>query len=182
MASYNPLAVLLVDGYNIIGSWSWLKQIRDHQSLELARQELIESLINYTAYKGFETLVVFDAHYQKTPGCQEKHTSNVSVYYTAFAQTADTYIEKFCASFSNRYSPPSPRLIVATCDRAQRLTAVGYGAEWMSAQKLSHDIHSTTKRNKRKLKNQKKSSGRFLFNSLDAKTQERLIQLQQGFR
>lgn len=88
-------ALLLVDGYNIIGAWSYLKETRDRDGLESARRELVEVLINYTAHAGYTTQVVFDSHFQKTPGVQESHTSSLSVYFTAFAQTADTYIEKF---------------------------------------------------------------------------------------
>ena len=41
-------ALLLVDGYNIIGSWTSLKLTRDRDGLETARQELVERLLNYT--------------------------------------------------------------------------------------------------------------------------------------
>lgn len=58
-------AILLVDGYNVIGSWAYLQSIRDQKGLEYARNSLIESLINYSGYKELETKIVFDAHYQK---------------------------------------------------------------------------------------------------------------------
>ncbi|MGK7874617.1 MAG: NYN domain-containing protein [Xenococcaceae cyanobacterium] len=180
MPSSSPQALLLVDGYNIIGAWSCLKKTRDRHGLSSARRELVEALINYTAHQGFETQVVFDAHYQNTPSYQENHTPALSVYYTAFTQTADTYIEKICASFPRRCSPPSPRLIVATSDRAQRLTVLGYGAEWMSAQRLASEVDIAACQVRRKHRPQKKSQGRFLFNSLDAKAQKRLAQLRQG--
>lgn len=60
-------AILLVDGYNIIGDWSDLKTSRDRDGLEVARRELIECLINYSASVAYRTKVVFDAHYQDTP-------------------------------------------------------------------------------------------------------------------
>jgi predicted RNA-binding protein with PIN domain len=168
--------LLLVDGYNIIGAWSSLTKTRDYHGLASARRELVEVLINYTAHQGFETRIVFDAQYQKTPSCQESFTSNLSVYYTAWAQTADTYIEKICASFYRRDSVSSSRLIVATSDRAQRLTVVGYGAEWMSAQRLATEVESAVHQMKEKHRTKKQAQSRFLFNSLDAKVQERLTQ------
>lgn len=94
-----PQAVLLVDGYNIIGTWSSLKKTRDGTGLEAARWQLAEALLNYSAFQGFVTQIVFDAQYQNTGSNQEIITQNLSVYYTDFGQTADTYIEKACASF-----------------------------------------------------------------------------------
>ncbi|GBF79786.1 NYN domain-containing protein [Aphanothece sacrum] len=172
--SHYPL--LLVDGYNIIGSWTCLKKTRDHHGLELARQELIEALINYTAHQGFHTQVVFDSQYQKTPSSLENHSPNLSIYFTAWTQTADTYIEKVCASFFRRIVPSPPRIIVATSDRDQRLTVVGYGAEWMSAQGLANDVELSTRQVKQKQRSNQRTPGRFLFNCLDSKSQERLAQ------
>ena len=173
-------ALLLVDGYNIIGTWSSLKSTRDRHGLEMARKDLVEAMLNYVAFKGFQTQIVFDAHYQNRPGHQEMVTSYLSVYYTDFCQTADTYIEKYCAGFNAHAA--IPRLIVATSDRAQQLTAIGYGAEWMSALQLSHDVDRASRRSRKKLKSNKKSQGRFLFNSLDPKAQQKLSKLRLGSR
>ena len=166
--------LLLVDGYNIIGAWSSLKSTRDRHGLEQARRELIETLVNYTAHKGYKTKVVFDSQYQRTPCSLEHHSSHLSIYFTAWTQTADTYIEKVCASFFRRQAASPSRIIVATSDRDQRLTVTGYGAEWMSAQVLASDVESSTRQVKRKQRHNKRSQGRLLFNCLDAKSQERL--------
>ena len=174
MASSTYQAILLVDGYNIIGYSPYLKKIKKKYGLELARDYLIESLINYTGYKAIEGKVVFDAHYQKTPSNEEQHGDRPSSYYTAYAETADTYIEKFCASFYHERDDRKTRLIVATSDQAQRHTVVGYGAEWMSAQGLVAEIDNTNNRQRKNLNNRSQSRGRFLFNSLDSKTQKAL--------
>ena len=178
--SHNPL--LLIDGYNIIGTWTSLKKPRDRHGLESARRELVEALVNYIAHSGYQAQVVFDSHYRKTPSSLEEHSPNLSIYFTAWAQTADTYIEKVCASFFHQTSPTPPRLIVATSDRSQRLTVVGYGAEWMSAQHLANEINLSTHQVRRKQRPSKPSQSRFLFNCLDAKSQARLAQWQQGKR
>ncbi len=178
MATPIPDALLLVDGYNVIGAWSCLKKECDRHGLESARYRLIETLINYTAHQGYRTQIVFDSQYQDTPGTQEAHTPCLSVYYTAFEQTADTYIEKICASRDNhtQYS----RIIVATSDRAQKLTVMGYGAEWMSAQRLELEIDQSLRRIRNKQRPQKVSQGRFLVNSLDVKVQQKLNQMRHG--
>lgn len=176
-------AILLVDGYNIIGDWSDLKKSRDRHGLEAARRELIECLINYTAAVAYRTKIVFDAHYQDTPRSIEEYTSALSVHYTAFAETADTYIEKFCATFKHqKYQQESTRLIVATSDRAQQLTVVGYGAEWRSAQMLAGEVDQAARKTRSKRKTKKKPSGRFLFNTLDPVAQKRLRQMQRGLQ
>ncbi|MDJ0531459.1 MAG: NYN domain-containing protein [Xenococcaceae cyanobacterium MO_207.B15] len=174
-------AFLLVDGYNIIGSWSDLKKSRDRYGLDAAREILIESLINYAPMVSYRTKIVFDAHYQNSPSHTQDYTSLVSVYFTEFAETADTYIEKSCAAFKrNPYQPEYSRLIVATSDRAQRLTVTGYGAECISAQRLAGEVEITARKLNRKKRPAKKSSGRFLFHSLDPVAQQRLQQLRHG--
>ena len=173
-------ALLLVDGYNIIGSWETLKLTRDHYGLETARQELIEKLLNYTTHQGYKTQVVFDSQYQKTPSLEESCGPHLSIHFTAWTQTADTYIEKFCANFSRKQTRTSPRLIVATSDRDQQLTVVGYGAECMSAQLLAQDVNQSFQGIKRQQRPPQKKSGRFLFHSLDAKAQQKLAQWRQG--
>ena len=182
MPRSSPQAVLLVDGYNVIGAWSCLKKTRDCDGLEAARQELVEALINYSAFQGYETQVVFDAHAQNTPTYSEALTTHLSICYTDFGQTADTYIEKFCASFRFNISRLTQRLIVATSDRAQQLTVVGYGAEWMSSQQLASDVEFTARRTRRRQRPQKQSQGRFLFNSLDAEAQQRLAEWRKGIK
>lgn len=184
MQPSSPTAVLLVDGYNIIGAWHYLKTTRDVDGLEAARWQLIESLINYSAFKGFETQIVFDAQYQQTPSCQEVKTENLSVCYTNFGETADTFIEKTCAVYFRQYIQRShlSRLIVATSDRTQQLMVVGYGAEWMSAQQLRGEVESTIARSRRQHKPTKQSSSRFLANAIDAKARQRLAQMRLGLK
>lgn len=178
-----PQAVLLVDGYNIVGAWPCLKKVRDRAGLEAARGKLIEDMINYSAFQGFETQIVFDAQYQNTCGNQEVINDSLCVHYTDFGQTADTYIEKACASFRPHLQQSHLcRLIVATSDRVQQLMVLGYGAEWMSALQLYYEVESTTIRVRRQHKPQKQSSSRFLANSIDAKARQRLAELRMGLK
>lgn len=178
MSSIAP-PVLLVDGYNIIGAWSELKSLRD-RDLESARDRLVNILINHTASKGYQTQVVFDAHLQATPKFRETPTNYLSVYYTGYGETADTYIEKFCATNSRQGKFVKQRLIVATSDRAQQLTVSGYGAEWLSAKQLANDVTGTKRQTRNKQRSRQKSQGRFLFNALDPKAQKQLSKLRHG--
>ncbi len=182
MPRSSPQAVLLVDGYNIIGAWPSLKEARDRKGLEAARRDLVETLVGYSSFQGFDTQLVFDAHYQATPGNREVITPNLAICYTDYQQSADTYIEKACALFRSDLRKFEQRLIVATSDRAQQLTVVGYGAEWMSAYKLLGDVESVSLRVRRKQNSNRQSARRLLASSLDPAAQERLAQLRMGFK
>ncbi|WP_066384137.1 MULTISPECIES: NYN domain-containing protein [unclassified Anabaena] len=178
-----PKAVLLVDGYNIIGSWSCLKKTRDSAGLEAARWELVEAMTSYSAFQAYETQIVFDAHYQNTASNREVITELLSVHYTDFGQTADTYIEKICASLRPHIAQSRiSRVIVATSDRAQQLTVQGYGAEWLSAQQLCWEVEATVCRARKKYQQRKQSSSRFLASAIDAKARQRLAELRMGLK
>jgi uncharacterized protein len=183
-------AVLLVDGYNVIGAWTDLHdrsskkcnplQSGSAEELESARSSLVEALINYSAFEDYETKVVFDAYSRDLPAYCEAITPNLSIHYTDFLETADTYIERLCAAFRHDLKYSACRSIVATSDRALQMTAIGFGAEWISALQLISDIDFSAKRSRRQHRPQKQSSGRFLFNSLDPKAQARLSALRHG--
>lgn len=168
---------LLVDGYNVIGAWPKLERLRDRHGLEVSREKLIEALVNYSACEGLETQIVFDAHYQNKPIFSEAIAARVSVCYTEFGQTADTYIEKFCADFRYQTAKPTARLIVATSDNTQKLVVTGYGAEWISAQRLIGELESTYKHYKTRQNSRAQPAKSFLFQALDPKTRQRLEDL-----
>ena len=182
-------AVLLVDGYNVIGAWTDLHdksnninplQSGSREDLEAARNKLVEALINYSAFEDYETKVVFDAYSRDEPAYCETVTPNLSIHYTDFLETADTYIEKFCAAFRHDLHYSASRLIVATSDRAQQLTVIGFGAEWISALQLISDVDFSAKRSRKRHNPKNQSSGRFLFNCLDPKAQAKLSALRHG--
>ena len=84
---------IIVDGYNVIFAWEELRALSE-QSLDAAREKLIETLINCQSYTGAEIVVVFDA-YQKPGNAGEKTTeANLHVVYTKENETADAYIER----------------------------------------------------------------------------------------
>lgn len=182
MAPSTPQALLLVDGYNVIGAWHRLQHIRDRHGLEEARRELATALIDYSACQNFNTHIVFDSQYQDSPGSREVVTGNLVICYTDFKQTADTYIEKTCAQYRKDIRKFEQRLIVATSDRAQQLTVVGYGAEWLSAQQLHTEVELSAIRVRRQHQStrKKQSPNRFLASSLDPIARQQLAKLRLG--
>jgi uncharacterized protein len=190
MAPKRQEVILLVDGYNVIGAWKDLYpneetplQQSSGEELEVARNRLIEQLVNFSSFEGYFTTVVFDAHNRDTPAVTEILTPNVSIYYTEYKETADTYIEKFCAVHRND-TRLKTRVLVATSDRAQQLTVGGYGAEWISALQLVNNIESSSRKSRDAAfgkKKQKKGNGTGrLFNCLDAESQAMLSAMVHG--
>jgi len=169
--------ILLVDGYNVIGLWPRIREICNFYGLETARRDLIEALVNYSASQDLNTRIVFDSQYQYTSTTKEIITDKLSVHYTEFGQTADTYIEKACANLRQEVHLSRSRLIVATSDRVQKLTVIGYGAEWMSSQQLAHDVESVANHIQSRCQQSKRASSRFLANYLDPESQKRLAEL-----
>ncbi|NDJ16817.1 NYN domain-containing protein [Myxacorys almedinensis] len=182
MPRATPEAILLVDGYNMVGAWHELKRVRDKRGLEEARHQLVETLMGYSSYQGFDTQIVFDAQYRDLPNHREVITDHVSVCYTDFGQTADSFIERTCAIFRQDVRKFKQRLIVATSDQAQKLTVIGFGAEWMSAERLANDVEFVARRVHRQIKPSKKPTGRFLMHSIDPAAQQRLAKLRFGDR
>lgn len=135
-----PTTVLLVDGYNVIAAWPALSQLMQ-QSLADARHSLLETLASYSAYKGYRSIVVFDAHGQPSAAVQAVLPSGVETYYTSYNETADTVIERYCA----QWQWEEWRVRVATSDRLIQLMAMGYDADWISAQNLQSEVKAVQK-------------------------------------
>ena len=172
-------AILLVDGYNIVGAWRSLIDLKTEKGLDTAREALIAALANYSAFQEYETWAVFDAYEQPTRASREDITPHLSVHYTGYGQTADSYIERACAKFRNDARKFTKRLIVATSDSVHRQTAIGYGAEGMSALRLESEVKQVTQRVRRRQQAQKKASGR-VFKALDPAVQAQLDKMRLG--
>ncbi|MEO1591679.1 MAG: NYN domain-containing protein, partial [Cyanobacteria bacterium J06632_22] len=143
-------------------------------------EHLTEQLANYSACQEYETWLVFDAYGQGQPKKTEPVTQHLSLHFTAAGQTADTYIEVACAKFRQDARKFRHRLIVATSDRAQQLTVVGYGAEWMSAFQLANEVNTVVRGTRSRQKPAKKSQKRFLSNGLSPDVQAKLMRLRMG--
>lgn len=125
---------LLVDGYNIIFAWDSLKKLAS-QSLDLARENLINRLCSYKAFNNINIILVFDAYKVKeNPGSVETRT-NISVVYTKEAQTADAYIE----SVSKKLSKDN-LVKVATSDGDEQMIILGSGAYRITASELEKEV------------------------------------------
>ena len=179
MVAPSPQTILLVDGYNVIGAWPKLQRKKEKEGLEEARQALIESLTSYSAFHGCPTTIVFDAHYQQRMSAKTQITDEVEIHFTDAGQTADSYIEFFCAQ-SRHTINEFRRIIVATSDRDQYLTVMGYGAEWMSSNQLIRNIQMTLGKIRDRTKKPKKSSRQLLSSVIDPESKRKLERLRFG--
>lgn len=118
---------LLIDGYNIIFAWDELKKIAE-DSLEDARNMLIDRVCSYRAVRPREVILVFDAYKVKGNRGEVEKIHNISVVYTKEAQTADAYIEKAAHELGKKY-----HVQVATSDSLEQMIILGSGAVRISA-------------------------------------------------
>ncbi len=125
---------LLVDGYNIIFAWPELKALAE-VNLEAARIRLLDTLCNYKGIREGRIIVVFDAY--RVEGRREtaEDYHNISIVFTAEAQTADQYIEKFARDHRKKI-----RITVATSDGLQQVIIRGAGCDLLSARELKEAV------------------------------------------
>ncbi|KAF0816449.1 putative protein YacP [Bacillus sp. ZZV12-4809] len=127
--------ILLVDGYNIIGAWPELRDLKN-KDLSSARDRLIEKMAEYQGYSGYRVIVVFDAHYVK--GTEKKFkNSKVKVIFTRNNETADERIEKLAIDLSNIKN----QIHVATSDFTEQWVIFGQGALRKSARELLNEMN-----------------------------------------
>ena len=130
---------LLVDGYNIIFAWDNLKKIAE-ESLEAAREALIDIMCEYSGVKECELILVFDAYKVKGNHGSVEKIHNINVVYTKEAETADMYIEKVTHELGKKH-----RVRVATSDNLEQIIILGAGALRISADSFKKEVDAVKK-------------------------------------
>jgi uncharacterized protein len=138
--------ILIVDGYNIIGAWPSLRELKS-KDLSSARDALIEKMAEYQAYTGYRVIIVFDAHLVK--GIEKKNQKyKVEVIFTKGNETADEHIEKLAKQLNNIKT----QIHVATSDYTEQWAIFGQGALRKSARELLNEMGAVEKRIETKVK------------------------------
>lgn len=133
--------IMIVDGYNMIGSWPELVQLKKQEKLADARDLLLAKLSNYAKYQGIEIELVFDAQF--VPGIQKTYVAyGVTVVFTKKDETADSYIERTTAERLN----PLTHVSVATSDLAEQWMVFAKGALRISANELYKHVQKAEKK------------------------------------
>ncbi|BCB01970.1 NYN domain-containing protein [Bacillus sp. KH172YL63] len=139
--------ILLVDGYNIIGAWSELNELKQ-KDLAAARDRLVELMAEYQGYTGYRVIVVFDAYYVQ--GIARKYNNyKVEVLFTRENETADERIERLAIELSNIKT----QIHVATSDFTEQWAIFGQGALRKSARELLTEVKVIEKKIERKVRN-----------------------------
>ncbi|MBS4201526.1 NYN domain-containing protein [Bacillus sp. FJAT-49732] len=128
--------ILIVDGYNIIGAWAELIELKK-KDLAAARDRLIEIMADYQGYTGYKVIVVFDAYEVK--GVEKKYRKHkIDVIFTKAEETADERIEKLARELSNIRT----QIHVATSDYTEQWAIFGQGALRISARELLIEVEA----------------------------------------
>ncbi|UOQ44637.1 NYN domain-containing protein [Halobacillus salinarum] len=128
------MIVLIVDGYNMIGSWPELKRLKE-KDLSQARDLLVQMLAEYQSYTGGRIIVVFDAYHVR--GLVKKQLTNkIEIIYTKENETADERIEKLAGELNDVRT----QVYVATSDYAEQRTIFAQGAFRKSARELYIEV------------------------------------------
>lgn len=160
---------LFIDGYNIVNQWKTLRNYTD--SIENSRNKLIESLIEYKAYKGINVVVVFDAHLVKGSNEKKEIISGVEVVYTKENETADSYIERQLDKIGR-----AEIVRVATSDNFIQQIVLARGGTRLSSEEMYIEITNTKKEIKQKTDINKQNNIK-IHNILDESTIEKLEEL-----
>ena len=141
------MEILIVDGYNIIGAWPELSELKN-KDLSAARDRLVEKMAEYQAVTDFRVIIVFDAQFVQ--GIQKKyHNYHVEVIFTKENETADEQIEKLAISLNNRKT----QIYVATSDFTEQWAIFGQGALRKSARELLTEMKAIEQKIEKNVKN-----------------------------
>ncbi|HSH36410.1 NYN domain-containing protein [Schnuerera sp.] len=158
---------LFVDGYNIINSWDNLRELSS-LNLEVAREELIETMAEYQHYSDIKIIVVFDAHMVKGNNGKKEKVKGVEVVFTKENETADQYIEKTLDDIGR-----IKRVRVATSDWMEQQIILGRGGTRISARELEVEIFNQRNLIKKK-KNKEKDKTELFIGRLDEEVLRKL--------
>lgn len=130
---------LLVDGYNLIYAWPELKEVLD-VNLDGARGKLLDILSNYKGMTDYNVIAVFDAYRVKGHEVTASDYLNIHQVFTAEAQTADAYIERFTHEHGKKYD-----ITVVTSDGLEQIIIRGAGAKLISSREFIEEVERKAK-------------------------------------
>lgn len=177
--------VLIVDGYNIIGAWPELTELK-RESLELARDQLAGILKEYQRYTGMQVIIVFDGHMSTgasvgqgsrhtgtlpvPPQNQQSRRRNYAKFQILFSkkqETADELIERIVYDMEKQ----GAHIYVATSDLVEQQVTFGDGALRISANELAQHVKLAQKAIRQEVKEMEKRRNT-LGDHLDKKVAE----------
>ena len=162
---------LLVDGYNVIFAWDELKELAK-DSIEAARDRLMDILCNYQGYKKCTVILVFDAYKVEGPYLEIQKYHNIHVVFTKEAETADQYIEKVVHEVAKKY-----RVTVVTSDGIEQVVTVGQGANLISSREFYEEVEIMKKELREEYIERHHGGKNYLFDHMDEELVKRMEKL-----
>ena len=133
----------IVDGYNVINSWTELIRLRN--DLSEARDHLIQQLAEYGSYEKLDITIVFDALFTEDEEHREKVNAHMELIYTGKGETADSCIERLAYDSVRR----GREVHVVTSDGAEQSVILGAGAFRISCAELQRSVRRIKKQLKK---------------------------------
>ena len=127
---------IIVDGYNIIFSWSDLAELA-RGDIDAARRKLCDELSSFAGFTKCRLVVVFDGWKQKGNPGEKSQFHNIQVVFTKEGETADAYIESLAAEIGNNYA-----VRVASSDSLVQISSFRSGVLRMSARELMEEVET----------------------------------------
>lgn len=168
--------VLFVDGYNMIGAWPELADLK-RDKLEDARDRLLDLLADYQSYAGLSIVVVFDAFRVPGLGAVYRH-HRMQVVYTREKETADECIERLVGDWTS----VRRNLYVATSDLIEQHVAFGRGALRLSARELYQEVAQSRKSIDSVIRKEPPPKRNPLGGALNGEIQRKLEQMRRGWK
>lgn len=128
---------LFVDGYNIINSWQNLIDLKK-VSLEDARNELIDIMIEFSHTSKEYIILVFDAYLVKKSGGKTYKRDGIDIVFTKEFETADHYIERQLDEIGKLTN-----VRVATSDNVEQQIILSRGGTRISARELEAEVNNS---------------------------------------
>ena len=165
--------LLLVDGYNIIGAWTMVRQAG--WTMEESREQLLRELQNYAGFSGCDVVLVFDGYQSDRRLRTEEIRGAVTLVFTKHGETADSYIERLAAE-NPRYRP----LIVATSDGLEQSQILSTGGTRMTARELLRELAQARVTGMRHAEPREAGQGKSIGDRLPEAIRRRLEELRKG--
>ncbi|MFC4601550.1 NYN domain-containing protein [Cohnella hongkongensis] len=175
--SFQREDVLLVDGYNIIGSWPELTELKEER-LEDARDRLLDMLSDYQSYAGLVVIVVFDAFRVPGAGKEYRPRKKFSVVYTRERETADECTERLVGEWLS----VKRNVYVATSDLVEQHVVLGLGALRVSARELLHAVRQSRADIRTAIRSDRQLKKNPLEGVLPEDVQRRLERMRRGLK
>ena len=168
------MKTFFVDGYNVINSWPNLKKIKDF-SYESSRLHLIDTLQNYSEFKGYKMFIVFDAHMVKGSLEKKEKLGNLFVVFTKEGETADKYIERTVNNIGRK-----SEICVVTSDSLVQQVTFQRGAIRMSSIEFYHEVISIEKKIQKSTEKKYLEKRNSIEDRIDEKTLEKLEKIRRN--